>query len=157
MKIQYNKLYLLIFVLFLFCLTGCDSKNLSKGKIEKIQKQGYYDFYIDDKELKLEIASDSSSRSKGLSGREELCENCGMLFLFDKKSMYDFWMKDMKFPLDIVYIDGNKVSEVFTNVPMLTDGKTTVISPKNPADKVLELNAFSAEKNGLKQGKILTF
>jgi uncharacterized membrane protein (UPF0127 family) len=53
----------------------------------------------------VEIADTQEKRRKGLMFRENLCEKCGMLFLFEHPEKYAFWMKNVKIPLDIIYID----------------------------------------------------
>ena len=60
---------------------------------------------INDKEIAVEVAATAETRSKGLSGRGSLEEGTGMLFIFDSPAQYGFWMKDMNFAIDIVWID----------------------------------------------------
>lgn len=60
---------------------------------------------INDFELNVEIADDSSERSTGLMYRESLPSNSGMLFIFPREGIYSFWMKNTKIPLDIIWID----------------------------------------------------
>src|SRR5437016_1262720 len=55
----------------------------------------------------IEIADTMMSKMRGLSGRDALSENNGMLFIFNGTSSSGFWMKDMKFPIDIIWIRGN--------------------------------------------------
>src|SRR3989344_8724609 len=57
-------------------------------------------------EYTLEMANTDAVRAKGLSGRDELCLRCGMLFVFEQPGQYAFWMKDMRLPLDIVWLLG---------------------------------------------------
>lgn len=86
----------------------------------------------------LEIADTDSERQRGLSGREDLCERCGMLFVFDTPDRYAFWMKDMRFPLDIVWLSGDTV--VFVAHDVLPDS-SAILMPPALADQVLEINA----------------
>ncbi len=157
MQYKINKIFL-SFVIF-FCLiiiSGCD-KNITNEKLFKLQKQGIQKIIINNNEIQVEIVADVKSRHHGLSERESLCENCGMFFVFDNKGLYDFWMKDMRFPLDIIYIDGNRIVEIFKNVQILENEKITTISPKKEADRVLEINAGFSDKLGIKEGQILKF
>ena len=55
----------------------------------------------------MEIANTDASRERGLSSHTALLDNQGMLFIFDKPGNYGFWMKDMIFPIDILWIDAN--------------------------------------------------
>ena len=63
-----------------------------------------------------EIVATPAKRSQGLSGRKELCENCAMFFLFNEKELHPFWMKEMKFDLDILWIDKNEIVHIAKNV-----------------------------------------
>lgn len=63
---------------------------------------------IFDKTFNLEIADEPREREKGLSGRPSLAESTGLLFVFDQPGRYGFWMKEMNFPIDIVWLDKNK-------------------------------------------------
>lgn len=102
---------------------------------------------INNKIYTVEVAKTEFERTKGLSGRTQLDPNSGMLFVFDKPNIYPFWMKNTLIPLDIIYINNNKVVEIATlqpqggeNIPRYT--------PQNNANYVLELNAGSGVKVG---------
>ncbi|HRZ30119.1 MAG TPA: DUF192 domain-containing protein [Candidatus Paceibacterota bacterium] len=60
------------------------------------------------KEFKLEIADTNEERQQGLSGRASLPRDTGLLFVFEQPGRYGFWMKEMNFPIDIVWLDKNK-------------------------------------------------
>lgn len=90
----------------------------------------------------LEIADTDIERARGLSGRDSLCQECGMLFVFEKRGQYAFRMKDMRFPLDIVWILGDTV--VFVAREASPNG-SYVLGPAVLADKVLEVNAGAVE------------
>lgn len=90
----------------------------------------------------VEIADTLARREKGLSGRAELPEGEGMLFIFDTPGLYGFWMKDMQFPIDIIWIRGDRVVGFTENVPIpagIFDLKTYY--PPEPVDGVLEVGA----------------
>lgn len=103
-----------------------------------------------------EVVDTPQSRAKGLSGRTNLKDDEGMLFVFEKSGRYGFWMKDMLFPIDIVWInESGTVVYVVHNVSPETYTKQN--PPKtfiNQADAkyVLELAANQAEKYGLYLG-----
>jgi uncharacterized protein len=96
---------------------------------------------IEGKKYILEIANSNTEREKGLGGRENLCAKCGMLFVFEKPDRYAFWMKDMRFPLDIIWLSGDRVVFVAHNVSPDFSG---VIEPEVFADRVIEINAGAA-------------
>lgn len=106
---------------------------------------------IKGRQVKIEIASTEQAREKGLSGRKELCSDCAMLFVFPQKGGYSFWMKDMLFDLDMVWIADNRVARIDENVPHI-GGASNVISPGIEIDKVLEFNAGFADRVGLQEG-----
>jgi uncharacterized protein len=91
-------------------------------------------------------------QSTGLSYRESLPADSGMLFLFRSRENRTFWMHEMRIPLDIIWIDGNQIADISKNVPILTDGAWTVAMPKVPVDRVLEVNAGTVDRLGLKIG-----
>jgi len=74
----------------------------------------------------------------------------GMIFVFDKPDFYYFWMKDMKFPLDFIFIKNNEVVDLLENIAPETYPKS--FTSKVKADKVIELNAGEIKKSGIKIG-----
>lgn len=105
----------------------------------------------------VELAITNEEKIIGLSGRDILLPNHGMLFLYDHKELYPYWMKNMKFPLDFIWFDGNRVVDVTPNVSADQTIPIPVITPKTPADKVLEVNAGEAAKYGIKIGDAVVF
>lgn len=104
--------------------------------------------------FKAELAVLPSEREKGLSDRKSFCEECAMLFIFEKPGRYSFWMKDMRFSLDIIWILDHKVVYIANNVsPDFRGGIQSSIL----ADKVLEINGGIAEKYGLGVGDEVKF
>ncbi|HUD44146.1 MAG TPA: DUF192 domain-containing protein [Patescibacteria group bacterium] len=115
---------------------------------------------IDKKTFTVEVEQTEAAREQGLSGRSGLTVNQGMLFLFDHPDRYSFWMKDMKFPIDIIFINNNKVIDIFPNVPIPTAGSTLstlpIYTPDSPANEVLEVAAGQAKINNFKNGDTVT-
>lgn len=104
---------------------------------------------INDQEFNVKVAKTEAQKQKGLSGANSIGEKDGMLFIFDTPDHYSFWMKDMKFPIDIIYINGDKVVTVIRNAPT-QDLKT--YQPESPSDKVLEIQAGLSEKYKIDKG-----
>ncbi|HVZ59092.1 MAG TPA: DUF192 domain-containing protein [Patescibacteria group bacterium] len=105
--------------------------------------------------ITLDVADTEQKRETGLSGKTGLSDNQGMLFLFDEPGIPSFWMKGMKFPLDIIFLNNNKIVTIYKNVPApktTTEIPTTYYQPTAPANKVLELKAGSADKYNLHNG-----
>jgi uncharacterized membrane protein (UPF0127 family) len=103
-----------------------------------------------------EIAGSSAKRERGLSGREKLPQDKGMLFIFEEEEIHPFWMKNMNFPLDIVWLDKDyKVVYLVENVKPCDAGACQIIYPDQNAQYVLEINAGEAGKIGLKEGNMM--
>lgn len=119
------------------------------GKTVTLEINGY--------KIEAEIARSSSERQKGLSGREELGKNKGMIFVFEKEDLYSFWMKEVNFPLDIIWIKGDTIVGLKEKVPVETGPEYTPYLPPEPVDKVLEVAGGWAEKHGVKAGQKVIF
>lgn len=90
----------------------------------------------------LEVAATPKEKAQGLSGRGTLCFHCGMLFLFSEPTEPAFWMKDMGFSIDILWVMDNKVVAKHENLPFPS---LETVSPGQPITKVIELPAGSAQ------------
>ncbi len=111
---------------------------------------------IDGTKLKVETVDTADKRERGLGGRAGICASCGMLFEFPQKGVYSFWMKDMKFNLDILWISGGTVVKIAKNVPY-SDGTSRPLIPAMRSDKVLEINAGLSDRIGIKIGDKIFF
>ena len=88
---------------------------------------------------------------RGLSGRSFLPEGRGMLFVFEKPGRHGFWMKDMKFAIDIIWIDeGFRVKGVSSNISPQSFPRT--FQPPEPIRWALEVTNGWAETHEVKQG-----
>lgn len=116
------------------------------------------------------VADDDKERATGLSGKKSLGENEGLIFIFDKKDTYPFWMKEMNFPIDIIYIDspgkGTDITEgtivdIIKNAPApdkdVHIANLPIYKPQKPANVVLEINAGLSDKNNFKIGDKVMF
>ncbi len=111
---------------------------------------------IKDISVKVELADTSVQRELGLSGRGNLEENSGMLFVFTSSDKHTFWMKDMNFPLDFIWINQGKIVQIDKDVPRPTKGKApVVIKPTTPVNWVLEVNAGFTQNHSLVVGDIV--
>lgn len=114
---------------------------------------------INSHDIKLMIARTDKEQHQGLSDRDSLPQDTGMLFIFPTADYHLFWMRHMKFPLDIIYINGNKIVDVMENVknPSYSVENPPILRPKAPNDNVLEVNAGVVKKDGIKVGDTVTF
>ena len=106
----------------------------------------------------VEIADDNSERARGLMYRDQMAADAGMLFLFDRQEPQAFWMKNTKIPLDILYFDNGWILVGWSlNTPPCSLGDRCPSYPSQaPARYVLELNAGTAERIGVKLGDKLS-
>lgn len=112
---------------------------------------------INDKIIKVEVADTAESRYQGLSGRESLCEGCGMLFIFPDKDVRTFVMRNMNFPLDIIWIDGDEIKKISKNLPPEGENPAIIYSSEFPVEYVLEVNGGFADDNGVAAGDKVSF
>lgn len=100
----------------------------------------------------VKVAKTDKEKQIGLSETKKLDNNKGMLFVFDNPDYYAFWMKNMKFPIDIVYIRGDRVTTVIANAQPVKGGELPVYQPAEKSDKVLEINSGLSKKYNIKSG-----
>jgi uncharacterized membrane protein (UPF0127 family) len=105
--------------------------------------------------VELEIARTPAERQQGLSGRTGLPENNALLFIFEDEGFYNFWMKDMKFAIDMIWLDKEyTVVGLHQNIAPETFPDT--FTSTKPAFYVLETAAGFAQKYAIKEGTRLT-
>jgi uncharacterized protein len=109
---------------------------------------------INGKTFYAEIVSSPEKMQKGLGKRNGLCQSCAMLFQFSEPGKRSFWMKDMRFPLDILWILNGKVVHIEKNVPKAF---LETLTPQVAANQVLEINAGLSDKLGIKEGNKVDF
>ncbi|MBU1179932.1 DUF192 domain-containing protein [Patescibacteria group bacterium] len=107
---------------------------------------------INQKVFKVEVLKKEWELKKGLSGRSSLAESKGLLFAFPNPDKYGFWMKGMKFPIDIIWIDDGKIVDIKQSAPVPLTQNYETYTPAAPARYVLEINAGLSEEYGLKVG-----
>ena len=101
--------------------------------------------------LHVERADTKEKQIQGLSQRESLKENVGMLFVYEKAGSPGIWMKDMHFPIDIIWINEEaKIVEIHENVS--PDTYPTTFHASVPVTYVLEVNAGWAKNAAVKVG-----
>lgn len=104
--------------------------------------------------FRLEVVKNDKDKQIGLSKYKNFPKDQGMLFVFDKAGFYPFWMKDMKFPIDIIFINNNKITTIYSNLPI---NVLTIYSPTSPSDKVFEIDANLSKQYGFNKGDLVNF
>lgn len=107
--------------------------------------------------VEAEVASKDFEKQRGLMERENLAQDEGMLFVFEEEKLHAFWMKNMRFPLDIIWVDADKrIVGISENVPPCQELCPDIV-PEFPAKFVLEVSSGFVEKNKIGVGDSLEF
>lgn len=116
---------------------------------------------INNKKFNLKIAKTDEERLIGLSKTNKLKQDEGMLFVFPEKDYYGFWMKNMKFPIDIIFISDQTIVDVYEKLQIPKDPDSSlglpVYKPKEKANYILEINSGVAAKYQIKPGEKVIF
>jgi uncharacterized membrane protein (UPF0127 family) len=104
----------------------------------------------------VDVSDSSYTQSKGYSGREPITRNEGMIFVFDTVDKHGFWMKDMKFSIDIIWMDDSyTINHIEKSVSPETYPK--VFIPNESGKYVLEVAAGEVDRLGVKIGDKVDF
>jgi hypothetical protein len=161
-KIWKNIALILVFIIAVFFLINQFTENTVSENIKSIKIAG--------QNIKVELVISEKAQTKGLSEREKLEENTGMLFVFENPNKYSFWMKDMKFPIDIIWLapleGGNReeVKVVYIKKDARPESYPETFEPEDVPTQfgiptsvgtkyVLEVLSGFSEKNNLKVGE----
>lgn len=114
---------------------------------------------VNNKKIQVEVVNTEQSTALGLSGRESIGAE-GMLFIFPNTQVRHFWMKEMLFPIDIIWIHQQKVVGITENVPFPSPGTPISQLPKyrspESVEMVLEVPAGFAQQNNLTVGMTIS-
>ncbi len=91
--------------------------------------------------FRVEVAASEAAREQGLSRRPALAAEAGMLFVLPAPGFHGFWMKDMAFPIDLVWISPDQVVLGAQRLTPCTAQSCPIHYPPGPATYVLEVNA----------------
>lgn len=108
---------------------------------------------IGHQEIRAEIVTTPLAIYRGLSGRPALDADGGMLFDFGNTKERKFVMRNMKFPLDIIFIADNKIVKIAANLTPEGRAPSRVYNSGQPANFVLEVNGGYAAEKGIKVGE----
>ncbi len=142
-----NIFYLILISFFVFFLFNISQPEDSEG-IKFVN--------IAEKKIKVDLALSPDEQERGLSGRPNLGEGEGMLFIFDKLAKYSFWMKDMNFAIDIIWI-GENMKIIYIEKNAQPDSYPQTYRSNQNTKYVLEVVAGFSEKNNLKVGDRVEF
>jgi len=112
---------------------------------------------INGQSVDIQLADTEKLRYQGLSGQKKICEFCGMLFIFPEKKVENIVMRNMNFPLDIIYIDENKIIKIDANLLPEGENPNTIYSSEFPVDYILEVNSGFTDKYNINIGDEINF
>jgi uncharacterized membrane protein (UPF0127 family) len=149
-------------LLFVILLGGILAVHDNQNRSKTVSNCGFRNdktLTIGSKKIAAEVADTATARQKGLSGRSCISQNEGMLFVFGQPGTYGFWMKDMKFPIDMIWISSaHNAVVVEENVLPSTYPGSRFINPQDkPAQYVLELQAHASTKFNINPGTPINF
>ncbi len=131
-------------------LAGCGQKSL-------IFEQQTYNLAGQD--FVLDLAKTPKQSSQGLSNRVKLESNQGMLFIYPEKQNLSFWMKEMNFDIDLVWLVDGKIMAYIENMPKPAPNTALKDLPlytsPMPVNQVLELPAGTVQRLKLEVGQQL--
>jgi hypothetical protein len=130
-------------LIFLLSASIVQSQNLPKIPL-----------YINNKEIRVEVAKTPEERAKGLMGRKQLGQDEGMLFIFEKEDYHGFWMKNTLIPLTIAFMDREgRIVKITDMKPLTLDSH----DPPKPILYALEMKKDWFSTTGIKVGDIVRF
>jgi len=113
---------------------------------------------LDGVTLTVELATTPAAQQQGLSDRDSMPADHGMLFVFNQEAEWGFWMHEMRFSLDIIWFNANRQAVfIEQDLPPCTPAACAVYTPPVNAMYVLEVNAGFVRTNGVKVGDTFSF
>lgn len=138
-----------VIIFSLLIMSGCSSSPIVQEKPKTIDING--------QTWTVELADTMEKQTTGLSGRDSLTPMTGLYFTFSQAEERTFWMKNMKFPIDIIWIKGDEIVRVdYDALPEGNDPQNFYMS-KEAVDRVLEINNGEAMKYNIKAGDKVKF
>lgn len=140
---------LLAFFVFIFAAKGPAAGPNNRSEEDLAVSVGALTFRV-------EVAQTDEERIRGLSERDFMVADRGMLFIFDQSDYHGIWMRGMRFPIDILWLDDNGVV-VDLREKVLPETYPEVFRPRRPARYVLEINAGLSHSYGVNVGSSVKF
>lgn len=145
----------LVFIAFVLSACVFIEASLYASKPASGNFNGPAEAEISGSVFSVEVVDSGKERARGLSGRESLSEGSGMLFIFEDSAIHGFWMKGMKFPIDIIWISDGKVvgwAENANPEPGVSDFDLIRYVPPRAIDMVLEVPAGTVAAKKIRIG-----
>ena len=150
------KAALLVGVYFLFSTYSLPAYYSVKAFVEERFMADSRVIILGESAVTIEVVDTDEGRIKGLSGRETLQSGNGMFFVFDEVGLHGIWMKDMNFPIDILWFD-QYGSLIHIEEHVTPESYPETFYPISPSKYVLELSAGYVKDRGIKLGDKIDF
>jgi uncharacterized protein len=112
-----------------------------------------YVIFGDGTRLSVEMAETEAARGRGLMFRDALADDAGMLFVFDVPGRYAFWMKHVRVPLDIIWLDdASRVVWIVENASPCDADPCPIYEPPDEASMVVEVAGGLTRRHGVTVG-----
>lgn len=136
----------IVLIIFVFSIFSLLNKRESNKLTIQTEKR--------DISFNIEFVKSPSNKATGLSKYNSIEDNYGMVFLNDSDTKISFWMKNMKFPIDIIFINSNNtIIDIHkNNQPCLYNASCPLITPTSNYRTVLEINSGLVDKYEIKVG-----
>ncbi len=140
---DFRKASQFLFFSLIFLQNLCTAQTQGKAFIKMFLPDGYA--------ITAELAVSDQERQLGLMYRKKINPDQGMLLVFERENLYSIWMKNMKIPLDILWLDKEKrIVHIERDVPPCKEDPCPTYTSRLPAMYVLELKAGSVNEHKLK-------
>ncbi|MGI6374177.1 MAG: DUF192 domain-containing protein [Patescibacteria group bacterium] len=155
-EIKKRLIFLTISLVLILGLIWLTLSLLNRGK-EIVKPEIITQALVGDKVISLELATTPEEHYLGLSNRSPICDHCGLLFLFTDLKERTFVMREMNFPLDIIFLLDGTIVNIYEN--LAPEGKNPLASYSSlgPVNQVLEVKAGLVQEFNLKSGSQLIF
>ena len=137
-KLFFLIIFIVIVIIFIFW-----PKLFSGQKTVKIGSQTFI----------VEIADQEAEQRLGLANRPKLANDQGMLFVYPDKKIRSFWMKNMNFGLDIIWLVDETIVQIDKNLEPERDNPQKIYTSRQPVNYVLEINAGLADRYNFQVGQ----
>jgi len=139
-------------------LTQQDKKTTPEIKRSEALYHPSQPYILNGKDITLERVTSSAAMAQGLGDRSSIASDHGMLFIYPAADIRPFWMRHMRFPIDIIWIEDGIVVDVASHLPPPKNAWDVPLTytPKGVASWVLEVAAGQAEAYELRPGSTVT-
>jgi len=148
-----------MFIIFVVVVLTYQARSIYEPVLILENRTELTEVKINEKVFNVFIADSEEEKRQGLIGYKSLSKNSGMLFIFDSPNMPHFWMKDMQFPIDIIWIYQNQIigwSENALPQPSALNDELIIYYPPSLVNMVLEVAAGTVRESSIRIGDIVT-